>query len=67
MSELTTITVHRLRATAKAVQVSDNGSERDAIWLPLSQIELMQETAKDSGVFEITLPAWLAKKNGLLG
>jgi len=49
--------------TQKAVLVSDTGDKADAVWLPLSQIEL-EKTAP--GVYTITLPEWLAAEKGLI-
>lgn len=66
MSELTTVVMHMHRETKKAIHVSENGDEARAVWLPASQIEDMTEVQKGSNVWEITLPMWLAKKNGLL-
>lgn len=49
--------------TAQAVLVSDDGEEKNAVWLPLSQIEL--ERLKNARVI-VTLPEWLALDKGLI-
>lgn len=49
--------------TEKAIFVSETGDKADAVWLPLSQIELV-ETGGD-GIYEVTLPEWLAIEKGI--
>lgn len=44
--------------TERAVLASDTGDKEDAVWLPLSQIEIDGET--------ITMPEWLAEEKGLI-
>lgn len=56
-----TMTIHR--TTLRAVLVSDDGEEENAVWLPLSQISIREL----GGCFsEVTLPGWLAEEKGLL-
>ena len=45
--------------TEKAILFSDDGDKNNAQWLPRSQIEIEQ---RPSGVFKVTMPAWLAKE-----
>ena len=49
--------------TDGSILVSDDGDERKAVWLPLSQIEINSEK---NGVLEITAPTWLLKDKGLI-
>jgi hypothetical protein len=49
--------------TDKAILVSDSGEEKDAVWLPRSQIEI---EPKKPGYIEVTLPEWLAMDKGLI-
>jgi hypothetical protein len=50
--------------TKRAILVSDDGEKENAVWLPLSQIEFV--ATKDKGIFEVTLPEWLAKEKELI-
>ena len=63
--------------TGKAVQVSDTGEEKRAVWLPKSQIEIdstgksIPAVKKDGQhsvlpVVSIRCPEWLAKDKGLI-
>ncbi len=61
--ELYDIKVQIHHRTEKAVLVSDDGDRNRAVWLPLSQIEINEESA---GVLDLTLPLWLAKDKGLI-
>lgn len=61
-SDIIDVTVHLHHQTDKAVLVSDTGDKDDAVWLPLSQIEI----APDGAVHVVTLPEWLAKEKGLV-
>ena len=49
--------------TGKAVLVH-TGIKEQAVWLPLSQIEI--EPTGFSGIETITLPEWLALEKGLI-
>lgn len=46
----------------RAVKVSADGEEANAVWLPLSQIEIAM---KRNGLAEVSMPAWLAVEKGL--
>lgn len=48
--------------TEKAV-LFHTGDKKQAVWLPLSQIEI-EETGIE-GIFTVTLPEWLATEKGL--
>ncbi len=63
-SELVDLTMQKHAETAKAVLVSDTGDEKDAVWLPLSQVEI--EPGGKPGVVVVTCPEWLAKDKGLI-
>ncbi len=63
--------------TGKAVLVSDTGDESKAVWLPHSQIQIERHARFTKGinknglqvslpVLTITIPEWLAKKQGLI-
>lgn len=49
--------------TAKAV-LFHTGNKEEAVWLPLSQIEV-DETGI-GGIVTVTLPEWLAEDKGLI-
>lgn len=49
--------------TPKAVLVSDDGENHNAVWLPKSQVEV--EVIKGNEVI-VTLPHWLAQERGLI-
>lgn len=50
--------------TEKALKVSETGEDKEAQWLPKSQIEFSH---KGAGVVEVTLPEWLASEKGFSG
>jgi len=60
-TELSMVLHHK---TARAVLVSDTGEKDDAVWLPLSQISVGQDSVDD--ILQITMPEWLAKDKGLI-
>jgi hypothetical protein len=62
-SDLIDVTVKVHHTTERAVLVSDDGDREKAVWLPLSQVEVVM---KDRGVAEVTLPEWLAIDKGLV-
>ncbi len=49
--------------TDKAV-LFHTGNKEEAVWLPLSQIEI--EETGFAGIFTVTLPEWLALEKGLI-
>ena len=57
------LTLRLHHETDKAVLVSDDGDEKKAVWLPLSQIEIER---KRGGVVVVTAPEWLATDKGLV-
>lgn len=63
--ELTDLTLHLHAETEKAIRVSDTGHDRDAVWLPLSQVEVSKHPHYAETV-EVTCPVWLAKEKGLI-
>lgn len=63
-SDLIDIMVEKHAETDKAVLVSDDGDNEKAVWIPKSQCEIVP--SKINGIFEITLPEWLAKDKGLI-
>lgn len=62
-SELIDLTMKKHALTAKAILVSDDGDEKKAKWLPLSQVEVEE---KSQGIVVVTLPEWLAIEKGLV-
>jgi hypothetical protein len=56
-------TFHKHHETDKAVLVSETGDKDDAFWLPLSQIEIIDDENDEAAIPAV--PEWLAKKNGL--
>ena len=62
-SNVVDLDVQLLRETEKAILVTldvpDNG-----VWLPKSQVEIHPELIE--GILPITVPEWLAQKNGLI-
>jgi hypothetical protein len=62
--EIVTLSMHLHALTPKAALLSDDGKEKNAKWLPLSQIEL--DTSVLDKVVEVQIPEWLAMKNDLI-
>lgn len=66
-SDLVDLLLFEHHRTAAAVLVSDDGEERSAVWLPLSQVEIEAKPAKAGGrEVMVTLPEWLASNKGLI-
>ena len=63
-SDLTELSLFRIRETERAVLVSDDGSGDSGVWLPKAAIEI-EETAKQD-VILVTLPERLAIEKGLV-
>lgn len=55
------VQVHAI--TERAIRVSDDGEDKNAVWLPLSQIEVENPAKK---ITTITVPEWLAEQRGLI-
>ena len=66
IDRLETISMTYHLSTAKAALLSNDGLKKNAIWLPLSQIEMDPSDPKPDDVVEITGPEWLLQKNGLI-
>lgn len=62
-SDLIDVTVQKLHETDKAVLVTDSVPEK-GVWLPKTQIEI--EKSGIGGLYEVTLPEWLAMEKGLI-
>jgi hypothetical protein len=58
-----TMTLHH--ETDAAILVSDDGEEKNAVWLPKSQIEWTMKDHKTQTVV-VDCPAWLAEEKGLV-
>jgi hypothetical protein len=50
--------------TERAIRFSETGDDKDAVWLPKSQIEI--EPGNKPGHTTVTMPEWLAKEKGLI-
>lgn len=50
--------------TAKALLLSDDGNEKNAVWFPKSQIVTMPTDV--SGIKNYEVKEWIAKKNGMI-
>lgn len=61
-SPLVDILMHVHVETSQAVLASDDGEKKNAVWLPLSQIEIH----KRGSHVNITMPEWLAREKGLI-
>lgn len=60
-----TVKVIILHMTEKGIKVCTEEQPDVEFWLPLSQIEVPDDL-ETSAETEITVPAWLARKHGLL-
>lgn len=64
MRELIDLTMQIHVQTESAVLASLTGVKDDAVWLPISQIEI--DRPSPSRIAEITMPEWLAVEKGLV-
>lgn len=64
-SDVIEITGRILHRTEKAVLFSDTGLACDAVWLPLSKIEVY-DNDRDATLSDILLPEWVAKEKDLI-
>lgn len=62
-SNVVDITVQKLHETDRAVLVTDSVPEK-GVWLSKSLIEI--EKSATGGLYEVTLPKWLALEKGLI-
>lgn len=62
-SDLVDLTMQLHHRTERAILASDDGDKEKAVWLPLSQIEVL---TKENGIVEVTMPEWLAVEKGLV-
>ncbi len=58
-----TMTLHH--QTDAAILVSDDGEEKNAVWLPKSQVEWEMKAVKTQTV-TVDVPEWLAIEKGLV-
>lgn len=63
--ETVVVEVHCHAATAKALLLSTDGKEDNAVWTPKSQI-LNCNDAERGADAELEMKQWIAKKNGFL-
>ncbi len=62
-SDLTDILMKVHHRTDMGILASTDGDQRNAVWLPLSKIELEE---KGKGIVNVTLPQWLAEQKELV-
>jgi uncharacterized protein YabE (DUF348 family) len=62
-SDLIDVAMQIHHRTERAILASDDGDEKRAVWIPLSQVEVLMKSA---GVAEVTMPEWLAIEKGLV-
>lgn len=63
-SDLIDLTLHLHAKSSKAILVSETGDAVKAVWLPVSQIEVIPGRAKS--IVVVTLPEWMAVEKGLV-
>lgn len=63
--EIHDVTMRIHAKTARALLLSDTGEEKNAKWLPLSEIETVSIRGNPDHL-EVTMPMWLAIKAGLV-
>lgn len=61
--DLADVCVTLIRQTDRAVLVS-TGNAKEAVWLPLAQIELAADG--NGQTYTLTCPQWLAEEKGLV-
>lgn len=64
-SDVTDYEVQIHASTDKAIKVSTDGERDNAVWLPLSQIEVERKPPPKDNFATITVPDWLAEEKGL--
>ncbi|MER8506667.1 hypothetical protein [Mesorhizobium sp. M0159] len=62
-SDLIDLTLALHATTSKAVRVSETGDDAKAVWVPVSEIEMVK---KAGGLVVVTMPEWLALSKGLI-
>jgi len=62
--EMIDLTLHLHHETPMAILVSETGDEKKAVWLPKSQCDIEGKRGSDSII--VTLPEWLALREGLI-
>lgn len=66
-SDLVDLLLFEHHRTDAAVLVSDTGEEKDAKWIPLSQVEIEAKPGKPGGrEVIVTMPQWLCEQKGLV-
>ena len=64
-SDVVDIEVHVHHRTEKAILVSQNGDKDEAVWVPLSQVEIEKHQTLQRA-YILTIPEWLAADKGML-
>ncbi|MCA2013480.1 hypothetical protein LCM17_18460 [Cereibacter sphaeroides] len=57
----TTVQIHS--ETDRAILVSEDGDEFEAVWLPLAEIEVNK---RRGAIADVSIPDWLAADRGLV-
>ncbi len=67
-NELVDLTLFIHHTTGAAILVSDDGTEKRAVWLPKSQVEveMLKSTGSELGEAIVTMPLWLATEKRLV-
>lgn len=65
-SDLIDVTVCKHAETEKALLVSDDGIQSNAVWIPKSQCEIESKKEGGASAWILTLPEWLANDKGLI-
>lgn len=67
-NELVDLTLFIHHTTGAAILASDAGVEKNATWLPKSQIEIERFGPERPGEYEaiVTMPTWLAQKGNFI-
>jgi len=62
-SDLVDLQLARHAMTERAIRVSETGDAGRAVWLPLSECEVVK---RPGGTVMVTMPEWLALQKGLI-
>lgn len=63
-SDLVDVAMVRFGETERAILAGETADRKDAVWLPKSLIEVANDGHKN--FVTVTMPEWLAMKNGLI-
>lgn len=67
MAQHVRIEVMLVKTTDKAIGVSPDGEDdTPLIWIPKSRVAQMEVVHPDEEIYEILVPEWLARREGLI-